>query len=97
MWNIGRRERLPGLLDDELFAYPLEPVSYTHLDVYKRQDQGGVAKRADNREIGFVLPVGTLESLPAHLRRPGFAGDSFQAVSYTHLDVYKRQTLPSYS
>ena len=56
------------------------PVSYTHLDVYKRQGQGiAFARRV------WVCRVSS--SLPAPSILP-FASP----VSYTHLDVYKRQT-----
>ena len=51
------------------------PVSYTHLDVYKRQDLdcGHCADKIQNavKKIDGVTSV--------------------SAVSYTHLDVYKRQ------
>ena len=54
------------------------PVSYTHLDVYKRQ-----YKDSDDSE-----------ELPSQVYVSGSkAGQmyGFKAVSYTHLDVYKRQ------
>ena len=78
------------------------PVSYTHLDVYKRQllagdiDRGGV----------FAQIVGTVMLLEEKERARikgtvinKFRGDvkilepgiRMLAVSYTHLDVYKRQ------
>ena len=80
-------------------------VSYTHLDVYKRQVYG--------REIaGNLLPVKAEES---HISVHGFIGkpviarsnrnfenyyingryikSNIIAVSYTHLDVYKRQAV----
>ena len=60
------------------------PVSYTHLDVYKRQEQGvsavqsrdreQVHHREDDGQEGGLEP----EVMPV-------------PVSYTHLDVYKRQ------
>ena len=55
------------------------PVSYTHLDVYKRQLAAVVG--VDNTDIGDVYtnPENTVELDPI-------------AVSYTHLDVYKSQT-----
>ena len=65
------------------------PVSYTHLDVYKRQDLGipdftsefqfsnGAFSVADS---GFTVDMAALD------RRL-----TPQPVSYTHLDVYKRQ------
>ena len=64
-------------------------VSYTHLDVYKRQD------------ITVLLALVRLVSLLVHdaaaVRTEQYAGEQAHfiiavgAVSYTHLDVYKRQ------
>ena len=55
--------------------YADAPVSYTHLDVYKRQplghDRAGLLDKAARM---LHVPAGELEP-----------------VSYTHLDVYKRQ------
>ena len=70
----------------------LPPVSYTHLDVYKRQtpDEQVVFGKQDyfekidtdlNNEIKWIIPntqKNVMEPIP---------------VSYTHLDVYKRQQL----
>ncbi len=54
------------------------PVSYTHLDVYKRQ-----ALHLALGLFGEAVQVGgELSDLAVDRRRP---------VSYTHLDVYKRQ------
>ena len=53
------------------------PVSYTHLDVYKRQGQDRFPVHAG----GFDL------YLPRQHRR------HTEPVSYTHLDVYKRQVM----
>ena len=100
-------------------------VSYTHLDVYKRQAHEH-ARRIDNlkiallREIrviadlmdGTALRVGSDErhGLAATLKRKGKLvrdggladpallvehQNRVHAVSYTHLDVYKRQRLES--
>ena len=67
-------------------AWREEPVSYTHLDVYKRQ---GVARNIRVRKGELRFRVCHPES---ETRCDG-------AVSYTHLDVYKRQadlyTMPS--
>ena len=76
----------------------LPPVSYTHLDVYKRQDQkladvyavqdGG----ATDTQFGAKEFTGTVtasESLDGATQSRVDV-----AVSYTHLDVYKRQILP---
>ena len=72
-----------------------DAVSYTHLDVYKRQ------------VTAFVSPIRKLANF-AEMFSNGFAGlhrfielmatepsiqDAPDAVSYTHLDVYKRQVL----
>ena len=78
------------------------PVSYTHLDVYKRQ---GDTKRASAKEIGklfldtvwgLLSPVIVLGGIYSGLFTPTEAAAvavvySLIAVSYTHLDVYKRQ------
>ena len=59
-------------------------VSYTHLDVYKRQ----------LLNFSFYVNGGDVPKQPA-LTLAMFP-DDMAAVSYTHLDVYKRQekTLP---
>ena len=51
------------------------PVSYTHLDVYKRQ--GSISA---NRKLSRVWRENV-----------ALLGDASGTVSYTHLDVYKRQ------
>ena len=58
-----------------------EAVSYTHLDVYKRQ-------RTDSEEwhVGTVYEP-KKKRTTVSLEQP--VGS--EAVSYTHLDVYKRQ------
>ena len=61
-------------------------VSYTHLDVYKRQLYGRMVP--DLLLRGRQLGQRTVRS------RPLFRlGDTRIPVSYTHLDVYKRQDL----
>ena len=54
------------------------PVSYTHLDVYKRQDLGGAGPCV---RTGMSC-VGAARCEMSNCNEP---------VSYTHLDVYKRQ------
>ena len=67
----------------------IKPVSYTHLDVYKRQ-----------RLRQYKNPYkGAQQQRPArqqHRRlfchkKKGYGDPGHGAVSYTHLDVYKRQ------
>ncbi len=77
-----------------------EPVSYTHLDVYKRQ---AVALAADlTAQAASTTPTPSPEvakiRLPDIVMIPGgtFAmggTEISEPVSYTHLDVYKRQAL----
>ena len=50
-------------------------VSYTHLDVYKRQD-------------GKLITESIVEYSGKNLKR---LYERYEAVSYTQLDVYKRQ------
>ena len=60
-------------------------VSYTHLDVYKRQgDPSHSRSRREAPWTGYVRPVRVYAQF---MRWIGIG-----AVSYTHLDVYKRQT-----
>ena len=69
------------------------PVSYTHLDVYKRQ----VSRRT---AVPALLPTAAEDAIVERLFQAGAARGSHVAftteaglypVSYTHLDVYKRQ------
>ena len=57
-----------------------KPVSYTHLDVYKRQSSG-FGKCPDTVSCPH-LQILLVQSVPHPTSAP---------VSYTHLDVYKRQ------
>ena len=66
-----------------IWTSSVEPVSYTHLDVYKRQGLG--------ESIGAITedaPIGS-KTITASLT-------GVSAVSYTHLDVYKRQVFTPY-
>ena len=61
-----------------------EAVSYTHLDVYKRQ----LMIRSSNDIIRDLLRY------HVDFARDGLGNLAFtRAVSYTHLDVYKRQII----
>ena len=65
-----------------------EPVSYTHLDVYKRQLVQDVANfDPSSVDIALFSAGGAASKEYA----PKFAAAGVVAVSYTHLDVYKRQ------
>ena len=61
-----------------------QPGAYTHLDVYKRQDE--FMQVFDNAiNSGYPIAWGS------DVSEQGFTRDGVAAVSYTHLDVYKRQ------
>ena len=78
--HLGTRPFFTGSSD----STPKQPVSYTHLDVYKRQYQG----RDPLREI---IDEAHAHNIKVHAWfEYGFAA-SYGPVSYTHLDVYKRQ------
>ena len=62
------------------------PVSYTHLDVYKRQAGGRPSKCPDLEKLNTLYCEFSAREIAE------FYGVSVRtAVSYTHLDVYKRQ------
>ena len=70
----------------QIMVHTLRPVSYTHLDVYKRQvnDYPGDHDKMDP----YISPLfGDFRGFPPMLIQAG----SIETVSYTHLDVYKRQ------
>ena len=71
-----------GDLALERLAGDIEAVSYTHLDVYKRQALGVEGWIADDEIVLLGYACGDV--VPAV--------DERCPVSYTHLDVYKRQT-----
>ena len=73
----------------------LETVSYTHLDVYKRQFLANI------REVDAIVHVVRAFDDENVMREQG-REDAFvdpladiDTVSYTHLDVYKRQGIKS--
>ena len=77
------------------------PVSYTHLDVYKRQTN----PLANGTETYYASPTGAKLAKHIHERLVGLGlkdrgikqgtyavlRNTRMPVSYTHLDVYKRQ------
>ena len=79
----------PELLDRTLGWYEtVEPVSYTHLDVYKRQV---VAYHKILKEVGCSFSRDMYDKEVLRQVKKGLG--TFGPVSYTHLDVYKRQAL----
>ena len=81
-----------------------ETVSYTHLDVYKRQKEANAGRqhdapgrRLDGTSHFFselqVNPSLAIDLIIAPPRMAYYMEYSTRTVSYTHLDVYKRQAL----
>ena len=70
------------------YLFTVTSVSYTHLDVYKRQRTGSNNKRNPS----------LIQTVLSGSRIMSFFKDSLRfsdilTVSYTHLDVYKRQVI----
>ena len=66
-------------------------VSYTHLDVYKRQHLNLTKAQLKGATLAIVPgDPARSERIAKKLDNPEFLA-STRAVSYTHLDVYKRQ------
>ena len=98
-------ERKAGLVSRFFGAQPFQfiPVSYTHLDVYKRQVWRTGAVRISSTACGITVPESsarrsTMANSSSSGRTPSMASRTLPenlyglaAVSYTHLDVYKRQ------
>ena len=69
-----------------------EAVSYTHLDVYKRQQNDSADYFLGGRDATWIaIGASIFASNIGSEHLIGLAGAG--AVSYTHLDVYKRQVL----
>ena len=74
------------------------PVSYTHLDVYKRQSKHFVKEGKNNKlrasDIKRIVDaVTTNATVDKFSRLVPIDEIRANAVSYTHLDVYKRQVV----
>ena len=76
--NAGGRI-VAGSLSDRIGR---TPVSYTHLDVYKRQSL--LFSNHNNEKLRSEVEMNCQPICP-------FYGQGIDSVSYTHLDVYKRQ------
>ena len=75
---------------------PLRPVSYTHLDVYKRQEHIHLSFRG--MLVYFVSLVDKIVGGVALSGNHNYyvVALTVRTVSYTHLDVYKRQSAHGY-
>ena len=84
---VGSRACLSAELAGQNRTVSRQAVSYTHLDVYKRQAYIPVALVLFHEKNGFRRVVQLRTDMPSCV----FI--AFVPVSYTHLDVYKRQGL----
>ena len=75
-----------GICNCGVVSHQLAAVSYTHLDVYKRQ----VAALEEGPGPLAVISADTAISIMAVNVKQELVGGVIP-VSYTHLDVYKRQ------
>ena len=66
----------------------IRAVSYTHLDVYKRQSIDSATLMNKGLE---VIEAKWLFDMPMDKIKVAVHPQSIVPVSYTHLDVYKRQ------
>ena len=69
-------------------------VSYTHLDVYKRQEENNrsLSQKIDETNQKMEETSKKMEEkLEENNKKMGEKLEELRAVSYTHLDVYKRQ------
>ena len=82
-----------------LITISVGAVSYTHLDVYKRQDVFNekdvaeiISENLGDRELSKDFLDGKLRNFEEmKINSIAFVKIIIAAVSYTHLDVYKRQ------
>ena len=91
-------EMFPKILYYSLYKYCRQlPVSYTHLDVYKRQTSSGskYTWTVNNGRIGWAASESLLVE-NTNQKGTNYKWEMCKAgnipVSYTHLDVYKRQS-----
>ena len=84
--KLFRFSCLPVKAHGFVLEYP-GPVSYTHLDVYKRQLPAVAGHQGAAGLHQLPRSAGRKES---HPQVPG-RSPAGEPVSYTHLDVYKRQ------
>ena len=71
---------------------PLRPVSYTHLEQEEKRKSELDALQS---QINPHFLYNTLDSIMWMIESERYQDAVFMAVSYTHLDVYKRQRLHS--
>ena len=93
---LNHRSKYNNERDIQIYE-TLRPVSYTHLDVYKRQDMNRILQAADIRAIfatgakaaqlykKLCFPECGVEAVRLPSTSPANCGCSYETVSYTHL------------
>ena len=71
----------------------MDPVSYTHLDVYKRQGMDKLLEAKMPEGWVIVQALATVDATTYDLYMNNMRAMMQEPVSYTHLDVYKRQAV----
>ena len=98
-WRVS--STVPPFKRLSVAAVCLMPVSYTHLDVYKRQlsSPTAISRSLATRLTLLVVMRSPLLRFAIELKS-GALGSApplaLRSVSYTHLDVYKRQIQDRY-
>ena len=102
-WDNALKDIAPTFVRGNVLQYDSETVSYTHLDVYKRQDTCLSVQMKQAGEIILKDLIDVRESLKKKAKRYKYLTQigrthgvhaepiTLGPVSYTHLDVYKRQ------
>ena len=88
---LKNKRRIDYETEPNYRCYSRNAVSYTHLDVYKRQNKSfweghktiTFDTLTDRHQYEVIAVFKTVVYTDS--------SDSFKSVSYTHLDVYKRQ------
>ena len=97
--TFGIHPHQPGFDDrgHRIAAIERNSVSYTHLDVYKRQAYGGFRQASPplmaHMCITIPMSCSAFSRLRLHVLVAWLLARIWVSVSYTHLDVYKRQVL----
>ena len=93
-----------GIIPCSFHSSNVSPVSYTHLDVYKRQHPYNAAMMfADGFDVDPYVALRTIymktvaegRTITWHFSEKNIENfeNYYTPVSYTHLDVYKRQDM----
>ena len=89
-WRINKRGGFAGWN----CGFAFQTVSYTHLDVYKRQGYHFAAHTPPISAVATIIPQTSSPRVTTPAPTAFYRGGiKRMPVSYTHLDVYKRQAI----